>query len=235
MSESKYEFNSPFSFLTKEEFDIFIFHILFAILCGIVLLVPISLGFRLTLLVAIYIVAIPIICTVRGYTECRNIWIFSLILSFFQFFPDWFLSAQLDILVFPDDSFLKIGTVSVYMAGLWTIPLFMIIYLGYRTEKRLTQNYSYLIVAIASLLIFGLSEQFLAISWYAQNVAMISNIAIYIIIPEIFLGLTMYWMYLQTQEKLLPIKIGGAFIIMIIYLGNAVFFYFLLEKIILQL
>jgi hypothetical protein len=235
MSESKYELNSPFSFLTMEEFDIFIFHILFAILCGIVLLVPISLGFRLTLLVAIYIVAIPIVCTVRGYTECRNIWIFSLILSFFQFFPDWFLSAQLDILVFPEDNYLKIGTVSVYMAGLWTIPLFMIIFIGYRTEKRRTQNYSYLVVAIASLLIFGLSEQFLTISWHAQNVAMISNIAIYIIIPEILLGLTMYWMYLQTQEKLLPIKVGGAFIIMIIYLGNAAFFYFLLEKIVLQL
>ncbi|MHA1966479.1 MAG: DUF6989 domain-containing protein, partial [Candidatus Hodarchaeales archaeon] len=88
---------------------------------------------------------------------------------------------------------------------------------------------------IASLLIFGLSEQFLTISWHAQNVAMISNIAIYIIIPEILLGLTMYWMYLQTQEKLLPIKVGGAFIIMIIYLGNAAFFYFLLEKIVLQL
>lgn len=121
------------------------------------------------------------------------------------------------------------------MVGLWTIPLFMIIFLGYRTEKRLTQNYSYLTVAIASLLIFGLSEQFLTISWHAQNVTMISNIAIYIIIPEILLGLTTYWMYLKTKEKSFPIKIGGAFIIMIIYLGNASFFYFLLEKIVLQL
>jgi len=94
--------------------------------------------------------------------------------------------------------------------------------------------YSYLVVAIVSLLIFGLSEQFLAISWHAQNVTMINNIAIFIIIPEILLGITTYWMYLQTIEKSLPEKISGAFLIMIIYLGNASFFYFLIEKIILQ-
>ncbi len=234
MSESINESNSPLSFLTQEEFDILIIHVLFALLCGIVLLIPISLGFRLTILIALYIIAIPIISTFRGYTEWRNIWFFSLILSLFQFFPDWFLSAQLDILVFPEDGFLRIGTVSVYMAGLWTIPLFMIIFLGNRTEKRISRNYSYPIVAIASLLIFGLSEQFLAISWHAQNVTMISNIAIYIIIPEILLGITTYWMYLQTKEKSLPEKISGAFLIMIIYLGNASFFYFLIEKIILQ-
>ncbi len=196
---------------------------------------PLSLGLRLSILIVIYIITIPIIGMVRGYSEWRTIWIFSLILSLFQFFPDWFLSAQLNILVFPDDDFIKIGSVSIYMAGLWTIPLFMIIYLGYRTDKRLNNKYySFLVVAIASLLIFGLSEQFLSISWHAQNVFMVSNIAIYILIPEILLGITTYWMYLQTKEKSPPEKIIGAFFIMILYIGNASFFYFLIEKIFLQ-
>lgn len=234
MTESKKEANSILSFLTQEEFDIIFIHVLYAILCAIILLVPLSLGLRLSFLIVIYIITIPIISMVRGYSEWRTIWLFSLILSLFQFFPDWFLSAQLNILAFPDDNFIKIGSVSIYMAGLWTIPLFMIIFLGYRTDTRLNNNfYSYLIVAIASLLIFGLSEQFLSISWHAQNVFMVSNIAIYIIIPEILLGITTYWMYLQTKEKFLLEKISGAFLIMILYLGNVSFFYFLLEKIIL--
>jgi hypothetical protein len=43
-----------------------------------------------------------------------------------QIWPDWFLSAQLEILVFPEDGLFKIGTVSGYMLFLWAIPFFII-------------------------------------------------------------------------------------------------------------
>jgi hypothetical protein len=152
-------------------------------------------------------------------------------------FPDWYLSAQLNIVVFPDDGFLKIGTVSIYMAGLWTIPLFLITFIGLRTKERKSEKISYLIVGFITLIIFGLSEQFLGISWYAQNVTMIGHIAIYILIPEILLGLSTYRIYTRCirGEAIFSSflqKVIGAFAIMIFYLGNASFFYFILEKLI---
>ncbi len=118
------------------------------------------------------------------------------------------------------------------MFGLWTIPLFMIL-LGNRVQKRLNVKYAYLTVGISALLVFGLSEQFLDFLWYAQDVTRIGNIAVYILIPEIILGLSAYWIYLHLQDTLIFQKIFCIFQVMVLYLGNAAFFYYLVEKIIL--
>ena len=93
---------------------------------------------------------------------------------------------------------------------------------------------TYLIVALISLLIFGISEMMIWIigSWYAQNVMMLGHIAVYIIVPEIILGISTYYSYNQIKDKNHLIKVPTAFIVMILYLGNAVFFYFLFEQII---
>jgi hypothetical protein len=136
--------------------------------------------------------------------------------------------------VFPEDGLFKIGTVSGYMAGLWVIPLFLIVFIGQQLQERYSRKTSYVSVAAMSLLIFGLSEQLMWMlqSWYAQEVVMIGHIALYIIVPEIILGLSTYYFYHQIREKNFWFKIPLAFIVMILYLGNAVFFYFLIEKVI---
>jgi hypothetical protein len=119
------------------------------------------------------------------------------------------------------------------MFGLWVIPLFVILFLGTRIENHLSKNYTYFGVGIISLLLFGLSEQFLDFLWYAENVTKLGNIALYIIIPEIILGISAYWMYLRIQEANIFYKIFCIFQVMVLYLGNAAFFYYLFEKIIL--
>ncbi|MFX1537585.1 MAG: DUF6989 domain-containing protein, partial [Promethearchaeota archaeon] len=171
----------------------------------------------------------------RGYSIWVDLWFFVFILSIFQIWPDWFLSAQLDILVFPDDGFLKIGSVSAYMVGLWTIPLFIIVFLGLRIQERYSQKTAYGIVGLASLLIFGGSEQTLWLlpSWYAQNVTMIGHMAVYIIIPELILGLATYVCYQLIQNRSLWEKIVSAFGVMLLYLGSAAFFYFVIERLLL--
>jgi hypothetical protein len=153
----------------------------------------------------------------------------------FQLWPDWFLSAELGVLVFPEDGFIKIGTVSLYMIGLWTIPLFLILFIGKLFNERHNSLSTYFIVGLLSLLIFGLAEQTLWMlqSWYAQNVFMIGHIALYIIIPEIILGLTTFYGYKLIEEKSHLLKIAVAFIIMLLYLGSAAFFYFLIERLVL--
>ena len=220
---------------TKMEKDVIFTHLLFAFICVILILIPmgIGIGLKLFILVVIYNLLLGIVGIWRKYELWVNIWLYTLILSIFQVFPDWFLSAELGILVFPEDGFVKIGTVSLYMLGLWTIPLFLITFIGTSFQERYSNLKAYLIVALLSLLIFGLAEQMMWMlqSWYAQNVTMIGHVALYIAIPEVILGLSTYFGYKWIQEKTHLFKIPLSFIVMLLYLGSAAFFYFLIEHI----
>ena len=221
--------------LTQMERDFLIVHLFFSLLCGIILSIPgILIGIKLFILVIIYNFIVPLVGNWRKYDEWLNIWLFCFILSILQIWPDWFLSAQLGVLVFPEDGLFKIGTVSGYMLFLWVIPFFIILFIGQSVDQRSSRGMTYLIVALISLFIFGISEMMIWIigSWYAQNVMMFGHIAVYIIIPEIILGISTYYSYNQIKDKNHLIKVPTAFIVMILYLGNAVFFYFLFEQII---
>jgi hypothetical protein len=221
--------------ISKEYLDFLIIHSAFVLICIVVLIIPLTgyMGIKLLILVVVYNVMVPVYGYVRKYSEWINIWLFAFLLSLFQIWPDWFLSAELGILVFPDDGFIKIGTVSLYMAGLWTIPLFLIIFAGLKFNQRYSKSITYLIVSLLSLMIFGLAEQtmWMLQSWYAQNVVMIGHLALYIIIPEIILGLTTYYYFNLIREKNHLIKVPVTFIVMLIYLGNAVLFYFIFQRI----
>jgi hypothetical protein len=209
-------------------------HILFAILCVVVLLIPgLAIGARMFTLVAVYNVMIPIAGYLRSHREWIVMWFFAFMLSLFMIWPDWFLSAQLDVLVFPDDGFFMIGPVSAYMAGLWSIPLFVLIFVGIEVSKRKSYSLTYLIIAVLTLLIFGIAEEtmWMLPSWYAQNVTMIGHIAVYIILPEIFLGLSTFFCFTLVRTRSIWMQILGAFTVMILYMGNISFFYFLIERV----
>lgn len=222
--------------LNKSERDVIILHLIFVMICLLVFLIPIGLpiGIRLLIVVIFYNLLIVFVGALRNYQEWINLWLFSFILSIFQVFPDWILSAELEVLIFPEDGLLKIGTVSGYMLGLWVIPLFIILFVGQRLRERYSKNISYLVVGIMAFLIFGGAEStmWMLQSWYAQNVTMVGHLAVYIIIPEIILGLSAFYAYNSIKENRHWFKIPVTFIIMLIYIGSAVFFYFLIEKII---
>jgi len=63
---------------------------------------------------------------------------------------------------------------------------------------------------------------------------MIGHVAVYILIPEIILGLSAYYCYQTIRSKPLWMKTPAAFLVMLLYLGAAAFFYFLIEKVILS-
>lgn len=224
--------------LIRVERDLIYFHLFFIILCVTILIIPISnsIGVKLFILVAIYNLILPILTKIRKYNDLLRLWVLVFIISLFQIWPDWFLSAQLNILIFPEDGLFKIGSVSGYMIGLWAIPLFVIIFTGMRAKDRYSNKIGYLIVVLLSLLIFGMAEQsmWMLESWYPQNVTLIfDHIAIYIIIPEVILGLSSYFVYNKIKNEKFWIFLLMAFLIMLLYLGSASFFYFLIEKVVL--
>jgi hypothetical protein len=216
-----------------------LFHLIFILITIIALLVPsflLKIGIKLFILVLIYNLSAWLIGVLNQDSLWTRIWLFSFLISIFQVFPDWFLSAELNVLVFPEDGLFKIGPVSGYMVGLWTIPLFIIIYTGVKCKETLTDKKAVFIVLLLSLLIFGTSEATIWVigSWYPQNVTTLFNhIALYIIPPELILGFCSYYIFLQIQNKKLLYYLPLSFAIMLIYLGSCSFFYFLIEKIVL--
>jgi hypothetical protein len=218
---------------TREELDAIIFHVIYSVICLPVLLAPgLEVGIKLFMLVVLYNVALPVTAKLRGHDLWTNIWLFALVLSVFQVFPDWFLSHQLGILVFPEDGFLKIGTVSGYMAGLWAIPVFMIVYASTRAGERLSPRAGYLAAALLALVIFAGSEEtvWMLPSWYARNVAMVGHVAVYIVIPEIILGISCLYAFTRIREKKNWYKVPAAFLVMLLYLGASAFFFFIVER-----
>lgn len=217
--------------------DVILAHILFSVICIVILLLPISgeIGLRLFILVVVYNILIPLLAVVRKHRSWIPLWLFSLILSLFMVMPDWYLAEVLGTLVFPPDGFPKIGAVSSYMAGLWAIPIFIILFVGDWVRRSKSEARGYLAVAILSLVIFLVAEEtmWMLPSWYAIGVTMIGHVAIYIIIPEILLGLSTFLCFLNVKDRAVIWWILGAFVVMVFYIGNASFFYFLIEKIIL--
>lgn len=218
-----------------EEKDFIYSQLVFVAICVIVLLIPcpISIGIKLFILIITYNILTLLIGVIRNHSAWIKLYLFVLFISIFQIFPDWYLSAQLNILVFPEDGFFKIGTVSAYMLGLWVVPLFIISFISLRIKERYSLKYAYLSAIFLSLIIFSLAEQSMWVfSWYPQNVILLfDHLALYIILPEILLGFSTFYLFLKFMDSKFYLKIALAFIIMLLYLGAANFFYFLIEKI----
>ena len=223
--------------LVAIERDAVLLHFIFMIACVVVLALPgsMTVGVRMFVLVVLYNVITPMVGLRFPKENWFKIWVFAFLTSLFQVLPDWFLSSQLEILIFPDDGFPKIGEVSGYMAGLWTIPLFMLIFIGKRIQTRFSQLTALWVVALASLLIFGISEEtmWMIPSWHAVNVSMIGHVAVYLVIPEIILGLSAFLAYESIRDHTYWLTIPTAFLVMLLYTGSLSIFYLLVEKIIL--
>ncbi len=218
------------------EKDFIYSHLLFIAICVVILVIPfpILIGIKLFILVLNYNLLIFLVGIIRNYSIWLKLYFFVVFISFFQVFPDWYLSAQLNILVFPDDGFFKIGTVSAYMLGLWVIPLFIICFISLRIRERDSVNKAYIIATFLSLIIFSGAEMSMWVfSWYPQNVILLfDHLAVYIILPEVILGLSTFYLFYKYEVSKFYVKIILAFVVMLLYLGAANFFYFLIEKII---
>ena len=219
--------------------DFLLIHIIFAVLAAVTLLLPIptaTISGKMLVVVMIYNGLVLLEIFGKGYDEWKSIWIFAFILSLLMVFPDWYLAETLGALQFPVDGFPMIGgSIPIYMAGLWSIPFFIILFIGKETQKRKSLNLAYTVVSVLTVLTFTLAELTLVAlpSWSATVIGMTGNLAWYIIIPELFLGLSAFICYNIVKDQKIWMKIVGAFTVMILYIGNASFFFFLIETLLL--
>lgn len=224
--------------LSKSDRDVAILHISWGIGAGALLLLSGegAIGVRWLLVVVFYNVLIPAVARWREHPHWLEIWLFALPLSILQVIPDWFLVEVLGILVFPDDGLFKIGAVSGYMAGLWVVPLFIIVYAGTRMQERRSQGVGYLAAAAIALLVFGASEATLwrLGAWHAQDVTMIGHVAVYVLPPEVLLGVVALGAHRWSAHRRMRHKVLAAGIVMLVYLGSLCTSYLLIERLLLS-
>lgn len=120
---------------------------------------PYSSGVAVCMLILIWHAAIAT-CT-RDRPHLHQMWRFVACLSVFMVVPDWVLADVLGTLVFPEDGAWKIGgAVSVYMAGMWSIPLlWLLACFPPGAESSGPSALELLGAAAVALLVFGASEQ----------------------------------------------------------------------------
>lgn len=140
------------------------FHAVFALACAV------ALGPSLASETPLYESGPAVLALVVGWNvafwalapeSLRPLWRFTSVLSVFQVVPDWFLSSVLQTLHFPADGVWRVGgAVSVYMAGMWTIPLTIVLFVSGAAGKRGEPAFSQLfLAAVVSLAVFAASEQ----------------------------------------------------------------------------
>jgi hypothetical protein len=206
--------------------DALLFHLLFAAAAAAVFLflrTP-ELGWAILALVAVYNLLLPLIASRGGHRDWVELWMFLLPLSVLQVLPDWVLSQQLGILAFPDLGGPHIGTVPVYMAGMWVIPLFWILWLSGRSS---------LTAAILALLLFAGAE-WAALPlhlWHAQHVMQLYGVAEYVLVPEMLLGWAAAYAFERTRDNNPLLRLWAAACVMTFYTGALVLAYFLSEHV----
>jgi hypothetical protein len=223
--------------MKNAERDAILLHVVFGVTTLIILSLPTgwgSVGMRLLWLVLIYNLALPIIAILQKHIIWLQLWAFLLPLSILMIFPDWFLASELGTLVFPQTGAPYIGMIPVYMAGMWIIPLFIIIFTGLQVESRWNRPAAIWAVALLSLLLFAGSEAVLwtVPIWVAISVATVGHIAVYVVLPEILLGLSAYSAYQASVGRSILHRLAAAFVVMLLYTGSLNFFFFLIERLI---
>ena len=202
-----------------------LFHLAFAVLCVVVLLAARDQpGPALLALTLGYNIGLPWVCSIIDDRDGLALWRFLLPLSVFMVLPDAFLAAHLGVLVFPDTGSPYLGPVPLFMAGLWVIPLFLIVRAGDRGGAAAA--------ALAALIIFTAAEATLwAVPvWYAREVAQIGHVAVYLVVPETVLGVSTWLAWRATRNSAPAAQALSAAAVMVFYLGNCALFWFLLES-----
>jgi hypothetical protein len=195
------------------------------------------LGWRLFALVVGYGVALVGLSATRR-PEWRALVRFLVPLSVFQVVPDWFLSQELEVLVFPDTGGPRIGTVTGAMAGMWTIPLFVSVFgaevvctrRGVREDDWRTR--ALVTSAIALALFLGSEATLWALPlWFAKGVTQVGRVAVYVLAPEALLGAATFVAYRATRERGLLSAVGAAALVSILYVGALATSYFFVERV----
>lgn len=171
------------------------FHALFALVTVVVLILPLGqTGMKVLGLVVVYNLALPWTARRTGDTRLWRMWAVLAPMSVLMILPDWFLGAVLGTIRFPDTGSPFIGTMPLFMAGMWTMALLPVCMLGRQVEDGHGSTAGFITAAGSGLALFTAAE-FLAPAiplWEPLGVTQVAGVALYVLLPELALCLATY-------------------------------------------
>lgn len=197
-----------------------IFHGVFALVALTVLLLPVGrTGAKVLALVIAYNVALPWIARRTHDARLWRMWSVLAPMSVLMVLPDWFLGAVLASIRFPDTGSPYIGTMPVFMAGMWTIALLPVCMLARQVEDSRGSRAGFATAAVAGLALFTVAELLApAIPlWEPLGVPLIGGVAVYVLLPELALCLAAYALVRVPHPR--AATVGGIVAIPFMYLG----------------
>lgn len=206
----------------------------YLLFCMILLNVPIeiSLGAKQNIMVAVFYISFVTLSYIRKYKKWINILQYLFPVSIFFIIPDWFLSDRLGVLAFPIKSNINIGTVPSYLIGMWSISLFLLLYSSltfYEKNKDIFKR-NLLIIGL-SFFIFILSDETLwqLSLWHYKDVKAYGHLPYFMLLPNLLIGLHVYYAYEFVSKKSIFYKILAAFLTMLIRFGLIAGSYYIVE------
>jgi len=211
--------------------DILGFHAAFAMAAAAALLLTPQQFYGYALLGAVlgYHLASLLWSARRGDREWLRLWAYLLPLSMLQVVPDWILVEMVGSLRFMDHGVARVGSVPIYMAGMWSIPLFVIVALARLARPPALRA---VVAVLVAVVMFGSSE------WYAHPLGLwhavsvehsVVGIALYVLPAEAALGLAAWWGFEATRGRGLAPQILVAMATSVFYTGMLITSYFFIE------
>lgn len=142
-------------------------------------------------------------------------------LSVLMVLPDWFLSAELGTLVFPDTGGPRLDTVPVFMAGMWTLALVPLVVLGTAVERRAGATRALAAVAVAGLALFWAAEALapLVPLWEPVDVRLVAGVAVYVLPAEVVLSVAAWVLVRGASTRPRAWTAVGVALLPMVYLG----------------
>jgi hypothetical protein len=220
--------------MRAQERDLAAFHAAFLVIgVGALLLRgDVAVGVVMTTLVVAYHLATVGFARARGHTAWLRWWRYGAVLSVFMVVPDAVLADGLGVLDFPPDGVPDLGPVTVYMAGLWTIPTVLVIAVGEGVAHRRGDRAAAFAAVGAAAVIFAVSEATLTLLpiWEPVGVTTVGGFAPYILLPELLLGWMMFAGARWTRHDRFLAVVPVAALVALTYTGAATASWLLIER-----
>lgn len=187
---------------TRER-ELLLLHVGLVVL-ALVLAAVAPIGWATLVVVVAYSGAVLLLAVVRRDPVLLRLWWFAATLSVWQVLPDLVL-VELGTLVFPDDGVPDVGTVTLPMAAMWTVPTVVVVTVADRAHRRAGGGAGAVAAAVTALIVYTAAESVLPRLgiWEPVGVRTVGTVAPYILVAEVLLGMAT-WAAWRLTARWLP-------------------------------
>lgn len=192
-----------------------------AVALGVLALPWPDLGWRVTAIVVAYHAGVLVVGRTSIGTGWTTAWLVLAPVSVLMVLPDWFLSSVLGTLEFADTGAPFIGTVPVFMAGMWVMALFPLVLVAAAVEQRAGPGAGAAAVALAGLLLFYGAELIAPVVplWEPVDVPMVGAVAVYVLPAEVLLSVGAWLVVRGALWRARSVTALGALALPVLYTG----------------